>query len=409
MRSMMEMVLGARLTFSERLDPEVLARATRLLLDLEPVLGCWWDESPLGAAWVRCAETDAGSAFSMAVSDDPDRDAATFHATPFDPKGPRLAVLLLRGADRDDLCVRFDHVVGDGWSAKEVTHLLAETYTRLLEDPSYRPVPRTSSRPDHDDVWSALTDEQREMAADPPKMQFSRWSIKTRPAKGNAFAVRTLTIAPERVEAIRQYAHTRGGTVNDAVVAAAVRSAAAICPPRDGVKPAVSISADTRRFAPDAGLERLVNLATTQNVLLDYVHGEGADETLQHVIDGVKPYKDCLWTVGASRGAVTPPPVVWRVMFAVLAMTMRAFHSGSLVTMNVGPFDEDRLVFGGVRPVAAVATGPLIRAAGFPALLSYYRGALTLWIGFRHRYIAPEFVERYLAGIDTELAALSAS
>ena len=134
----MEMVLGARLTFSDRLDPQVLARASRLLLDLEPVLGCWWDETPRGADWVRCMGLDEWAVFSLADSDDPDRDSAEFHGTPFHPKGPRLAVSLLRSRDRDDLCVRFDHAAGDGWSAKEVTHLLADTYLGCSTTPTTR-------------------------------------------------------------------------------------------------------------------------------------------------------------------------------------------------------------------------------------------------------------------------------
>ena len=161
MDPMMEMVLGSRLTFAERLDVEVLARASRLLLDLEPVLGCWWDTKSRGADWVRCTGLDERVVFSMADSEDPDGDFAAFHGTPFDPRGPRLAVLMLRSRDHDDLCVRFDHSAGDGWSAKEVTHLLADIYSRLLDDPDYVPSPRTSPRPDHADVWNALTEEQR--------------------------------------------------------------------------------------------------------------------------------------------------------------------------------------------------------------------------------------------------------
>ena len=250
MEPMMEMVLGSRLTFDERLDPELLARASRLLLDLEPVLGCWWDEKSRGADWVRCTGLDERAVFSMADSEDPDRDFAAFHGTPFEPHGPRLAVLLLRSRDHDDLCVRFDHVAGDGWSAKEVTHLLADVYSRLFDDPGYVPPPRTSPRPDHADVWNALTEEQRQMAANPPSMtNMSQWRMKARPGSKDGLAVRTLTLSPERVVALRAYAHARGGTVNDALISALIRAVESNNPQRPGLKPGVSISADTRRFA----------------------------------------------------------------------------------------------------------------------------------------------------------------
>jgi len=405
MEPMMEMVLGSRLTFAERLDAHVLARASRLLLDLEPVLGCRWDEKPRGADWVRCTGLDESAVFSVGDSDDPDGDSAAFHGTPFDPKGPRLAVLLLRSPDHDDLCVRFDHAAGDGWSAKEVTHLLADVYSRLLDDPCYAPLPRTTPRPDHADVWNALTEEQRQMAANPPSMtNMSQWKMKARAGVTDGVAVRTLTLSPERVAALRAYAHARGGTVNDALISALIRGVEANNPQRPGLKPGVSISADTRRFADGANLQRLANIATTQTVRMDFQHGETFDETLQHVIDAVKPYKNTLWNVRSTSDGKPPSPRTWRAIFWFAAAALRVTRAAAMVTMNVGPFDEERLVFGAARPVSAVVTGPIGRFRGFPLLISYYRGALTLWTGFRERYIASELVDRHLASIDSQLA-----
>jgi len=410
MEPMMEMMLGSRLTFHERLDPELLARTSRLLLDMEPVLGCWWDEKSRGADWVRCVGLDEGAVFSTADSEDPDRDAAAFHETPFDPKGPRLAVLLLRSRDHDDLCVRFDHVAGDGWSAKEVTHLLAEVYSRLLDDPGYVPSPRTSSRPDHADVWHALTEEQRQLAANPPSMtNMSQWKMKARPGSKDGLAVRTLTLSPERVVALRAYAHARGGTVNDALISALIRAVESNNPQRPGLKPGVSISADTRRFAGETDLERLANIATTQTVRMDFRHGESFDETLQHVIDAVKPYKDTLWNVKITSDDKPPSPRTWRAIFWLAATALRVSRAAAMVTMNVGPFEEERLVFGTARPVSAMVTGPIGRYAGFPLLISYYQGALTLWTGFRERFIASELVERHFADIDCQLADVVAA
>ena len=408
MQPMLEMVLGSRLTFSERLDPGKLARAVRLLLDLEPVLGCWFDERPFSATWVRC-DPDTPEPFAMIESDEPDVAAATFHSTPFGRKAPRIAVLLVRSRDHDDLCVRFDHVAGDGWSAKEVTHLLAETYTRLLDDPGHTPAPRLAPRPTHTDVWGALTDEQRAAAANVPKMGFSKWSMKLAHATGRTFAVRSLTLAPERIGAVREYAHARGATVNEALVAALVRSAASISPPAEGARPSVSVSADVRRFAAGAHLDRICNIATTQTVLMDYRHGEAFDDTLRHVVDGVKPWRDSLWSIGGSLGHSAtdprpPKPVVLQTVFGLLAVMMRVGHSAALVTMNVGPLDEDRIAFGSARPLRAVLAGPIPRFSGFATTISSYRDAVTLWMGFREDRMTPELIERCLAGIDAQLA-----
>jgi NRPS condensation-like uncharacterized protein len=319
-------------------------------------------------------------------------------------------VLLLRSQDRDDVCVRFDHVAGDGWSAKEVTHMLAEVYSRLLDDPDYVPLPRTAPRPNHHDVWNALTAEQRQMAANPPSMtDTSQWKMKLRPGSGDGLAVRTLTLSSERVVALRAYAHARGGTVNDMLVSALIRAVESNNPQRPGLKPAVSVSADTRRFADGVNLERLANIATTQTVRMDFRHGESFDDTLRHVIEAVQPYKAALWNVQSFSDDKPLSPRGARAVFWVVATALRLSRAGAMVTMNVGAFDEERLIFGSIRPVSAIVTGPLCRYPGFPLLISCYRGALTLWTGFRERYIASELVDRHLASIDDELADAGSS
>ena len=406
MSSMFDMTLGSRLTFAERLDPDVLSRAVRLLLDLEPVLGCWYHETLRNAEWVRCADGEVP--FRMAESSDLDRDAAAFHAIPFDRRGPRLAALLLRSARHDELCVRFDHVAGDGWSAKEVAHLLAETYTHLLEDPGFVPAPRLSPRPSHADVWNAMSEEQRASAARPMPMAMSKWRMKSCAGAGSTFMVRSLGLSADRVSALRAHAHEQGATVNEALIAALVRAAASIFPPQPGVKPGVSISADPRRFAQERTLDRICCVATTQTVLMDYRHGESFDETLQHVVEGVKPHRDSLWSIGSTQTS-TPRPVLLRAIFGLMVGSLRLLHGMALVTMNWGPFDEERLAFGEARPVAAVALGPIPRFPGFAVTITSYRDALTLSMGFRETYIAAGLIERCLDGIDEQLQAAQQS
>jgi NRPS condensation-like uncharacterized protein len=407
MRAMLEMVLGSRLVFEPgtRLDPDALRQATRRLLDVEPVLGSWYRPGLARADWVRCDDLDSCVPFVTVECLDPDRDAIEFHARGFETRDPRLAVALLRCTDHDEVCIRLCHLAGDGWSAKEVTHLLAETYTRVLCDPLYDPPPRTSPRPTHADVWAAMTPDQQAQAAESPKMGVSRWSARLPRGTGSGPAARSLTLSRERTDALRSYTHARGATVNDALVAAVMRSYASQYPQKPGLRPGVSITADTRRFARGADLDRVAVIATTQTVLADYVHGEPFEDTLGHVVQAVKPWKDALWGIGSPMNNPAHPvrPLTADLMFAVMTAVMRLGHAAALVTMNLGPFDEGRLAFGDLRPVSAVSTGVLGRFAGFPSTISYYREALTMWVGFRQDRVSAEVVERYLDGIESEL------
>ena len=192
--------------------------------------------------------------------------------------------------------------------------------------------------------------------------------------------------------------------MNAALIAALIGSSDAMFPQKKGARPSVSISTDTRRFVSRPELNRIANIATTQTVPMAFRPGETFDETLQHVVDGVRPYRETLWTIGASQGK-SPAPWVMRLGMRLLVFMMHATRrGGDLVTMNIGPFDEERLKFGDASPVSAVVAGPPPRYTGFPATISYYRDALTIWMGVRERWLDPELIERYLEGIDRQLA-----
>jgi NRPS condensation-like uncharacterized protein len=305
--------------------------------------------------------------------------------------------------------VRLDHTAGDGWSGVEVVHLLAETYSGFLRDPA-RPVqPRLEPRPTQADVWNSLSEEQRAAAAGAPAPGFSKWKVKLARGTDPTFQARELTLSADRVAAIREYAHARGATINEALIAALLRSVSSISPPPASVQPGVSISADTRRIGHGANLRRIANIATTQTVTMEFVQGESYEQTLRHVADGTRPWRERLWSIGGSLGQrpddpAAPKPIVLRAMFGLLTWSMRIGHAAALLTMNVGAFDEERVAFGPARPVKVVAMGPIPRFAGFAMYISSYRGAATLWMGYRENRTATAVIERCLAGIDEELA-----
>lgn len=402
---MMDRMLGSRLVFGGQLDAAALEHATRLLLDAEPVLGCWYDGGLRASHWVRCDDSAKQNAFALVTTADPNAAAATFHGAPLGSRAPRFGVGLLRTPTHDELLVRLDHAAGDGWSAQEATYLLGEIYDRLLDDPDYVPIPHVPPRPTHRDVWEALSNEQREVAKDVPPMGMTRWIIKTRPGTSRDALARAVTLPADLVERVRAYAHTRGATVNEALIAALIRSAAAITPPKPGVRPAVSVSANPRRFVEGERFRRITMISTTQTPVFDYAHGETFEQTLQHVVQGVQPYRDCLWSVGAGMSGRGLSPTAMYAMFWLIAAMMRLTRGAALATMNFGPFDESRLDFGGMRPVTAVSTGIIPKYSGFATTISMYQGALTLWMGFREKYMAAEYVERYLGGVERELVA----
>ena len=69
---------------------------------------------------------------------------------------------------------------------------------------------------------------------------------------------------------------------------------------------------------------------------MDFRHDETFDETLQHVIKAVKPYKDTLWNVWSASDNKPPSPRTWRAIFWLAATALRVSRAAAMVTMNVG-------------------------------------------------------------------------
>jgi len=98
--------LGGIVRFDDRLDEARLRRATRLLLDAEPVLGCRFEADAVPPVFRRLDELDPAQLLEVRDSDDPAAAAGAFVARPFDPKtDPQVRVMLLHGPDSDTLAV----------------------------------------------------------------------------------------------------------------------------------------------------------------------------------------------------------------------------------------------------------------------------------------------------------------
>ena len=134
--------LGGIVRFDGRLDEARLRRATRLLLDAEPVLGCRFESDGVPPVFRRLAELDSSQLMEVRDSDDPPADAADFIARPFDPQSdPQVRVMLLHGLASDTLAVQMGHLAADGGALKETLYLLGEIYRTLAGRPDFEPEP----------------------------------------------------------------------------------------------------------------------------------------------------------------------------------------------------------------------------------------------------------------------------
>ena len=122
-----------------------LARAVRLLLDAEPVLGCRFVPSTWRPFWQRRDDLDHVP-LCRRIDSPPSAELGTLLADPVDPlRDPLVRLTILRG-QTDTLWLRISHLAADGAGARDCAHLLAAIYSALAADPEFRPMPNLDGR-----------------------------------------------------------------------------------------------------------------------------------------------------------------------------------------------------------------------------------------------------------------------
>ena len=265
-----------------RLDADRLARAVRLTLDAEPVLGCGFvtqDPRVRRPFWQRCEGLDASSAFRLAETDRTEAALWAFITEPMDhSEGPQVQVRLFRDGQRDTACIKISHVAADVGGMKHYAYLLAATYGRLETDPTYRPARNLSGRRDQRQVYGPLGPRGWLRGLEP------RWGAPTWPdpyenAGRNDWRYAVRRLPAEDFRALRAYGRAaappdlrvgiaggvigdgraRGATVNDLLLTALFRALRATLRPT-AEQLGMTVPMDLRRYLPGGEADAVCNL-----------------------------------------------------------------------------------------------------------------------------------------------------
>lgn len=395
--------IGLRLDFHGRLDADRLARAVRLSLDAEPVLGCAFRTDAFKPYWLRMPNLDAAGCLSVAETADPTSAVNAFQAEEIDDAGPQVKVGLFRTPDADVLGIAISHVVADGQAAKQYAYLLADIYTRLGQDPAYAPEPNLTPRPSGRDVVEQLTAEQRREAKKAKSWVNPTWAI---PAKGDShqgLTYLTLGIEPETFSALKSYGNARGATVNDMMLTAVFRTCVRLFDPPTGVRHALMCTADLRRYLPNREQLPISNISISGSLDIERVDDETFHATLARVRASMDAWAKMCYGAWPSANAEKLTALGYRATKTLMGAVFKlAGGSGKTYPWftNIGVIEDAKLSFGGSAPVAGHMFGP---AAGVVPTVSTYRDTLTVCMGFCEEDFDRAVVQQVLDGIKAEI------
>ncbi len=378
--------IGLSLTFpTGHLDADRLTTALRLSFDAEPVVGCSFRTDERKAYWRRLSNLDGTT---LQVQDDAldlDAEMRLFQAAEVPDEGPQAAVALFRSTQRDVLGVKLSHVLADGQAAKRYAYLLADIYTRLGADPAFAPEPNLRERPSGRDVWANLTSRQRREARKAKSWTRPTWPAPSTSDDGAGLTYRWRTLSPDLFRALKSYGVQRGCTVNDMMLAAVLRACIARLDPPVGVPLSLMYTADLRRYLPDADTLPISNVSISGSLDIKRVDDESFEGTLQRVHARMQRWAEMCHGAGPLAGAERIADLGYRMMERLLGLAFRAGGASDKTYpwfTNIGVIDDAKLLFDGVGPDSAFMFGPGAVGPSIVPVISTYRDALTVCMGY---------------------------
>lgn len=420
MRSSYDSSIRCVIGFDGRVDADRMARAVRLALDAEPVLGCRFVRGAFRQYWERMENPDAATLFEVVETSEYDQNIGDFLAAlpVLDIyNGPQVRVWLLRSA-KDKLVISLQHVACDGGGAHDYMALLASIYCNLSGNPSYRPEPNiTGSRSLNQvlknfrlaDYFPLLRRGLRDfyqymfplVRKVPPAMHM--------PFSRGAMVVRTF--GPELFRKFKEYGHRRKATVNDMLTAAFLRAFFGNEGSEEDLYLRIVGTVDLRRYLPDKKADAICNLSSF--IYLGLGRGLGAtfDDTLSRVSSRMTALKNDFIGFG--------PVPLSAFLFRMLPFSAALWVHDKLgnpqkiqascgrdiapLFSNVGIIDAEKLAFGGAAVVSAYITTPVATPPVLVLGLTGFGESVTIAAGFCETVVTKDEVNRILNSMEKEL------
>jgi NRPS condensation-like uncharacterized protein len=387
------------LKLSGQIDETSFAKALRLTLDQEPVLGSRFVENCGNPYWGRRDDLEKIMICSVIETPSPEQEIMTFvnealHAD----RDPLVVSKIFREKEADTVCIKVNHSACDAGGLKEYVSILSDVYSRLCEDPRYSINPNLCGRRNQSQVFKYI----KEFSSIEPKGgPRPTWTL---PQKSGVSPMRSIRHIPkERFVTIKKYAHDKKATINDLFLTALYRTLFEINNTEYKVPMTIQVSIDLRRYCLDNEAEAICNLSGALYPGVERIQGEVFEKTLERIVFFMRKLKDNYPGIESAKGLEYkygqgyPIMEKWIIESGVL---MRKHNLTYPLLSNFGILKGYN--FGGLLTVKGYITSPIMYPPGFMLGVCTYNEEITLSIGYcgqeNHRLVE-SFLDVYLEEI----------
>lgn len=401
-------VIHALISFDQSLDADILKRAVRLSLDLEPVLGCTFVENDPQPYWRRFDDLDEMQWFTCINTDDKQEPIDRFVKGPFYHEGQQINVALFHAPDGDSLCIKICHACSDAGGLKSYLELLARLYTEMQENPDYQPEPLTHRRRDQQLYFDALGIADPLALFDPQVQEIPpEWAFPHHALERKEIHMAVRRFENESFDNIVAYAKQHNVTVTAVLLTAMFRSLFEMVAPPPGKNMGITVSVDLRHAIPDRSQQGVSNLPVGILPRIGRLARESFTETLGRAAWALEHQKK-----NGSETVVAIGMEVWgKVEYSIFLSQIQDILRSAAETGKSNPLLSNAgiippLRFGQHIAADVYLIAPAVIPPGFMLGVTTYGSAMTLQCSFGEPAHRQEDIEKFMDLMERELLSL---
>ena len=411
LRSYADQQMRFAIFLGQHIDFEILKKAMRMTIYAEPVFSCYYMEDLKSSWWQKQDNIDESMLIDLVESDsDPEIEISAFLTTEIRPFSfPIVRARVIRGKQKDILCINMNHTPTDGAGLKQFTKKLALTYTNLIKNQDFEVKPNLRG----DRSLKQVTDNFSFLQ----KIKFTHegfrspkrgltWSFDwTRTNDNDLKFISTMKIDSGIFDRIKSYSKLNNATINDVVLTAFIRSFAATNSRNHYAAKPVIVPVDLRKYVKPAPDPAICSLTGSLVCNIGRIAGESFSDTLGKVREEMNKKKDS----HAEMNRILQISVLSKLMpYSKLKEQLMNVKMPPIpLVTNVGIINEADINFNNIVVEDAYVTGAISLKDYFSMAYSTFHKAITFSIGFAGGEDQHQKAEEFLNNLKTELESIS--
>ena len=395
----------------QQLNFEILKKAMRMTICAEPVFSYYYVEDLNSSWWQKQDNMDESKLIELVETDsDPEIEINAFLTTEIRPFSfPIVRARVIRGNQKDILCINMNHTPTDGAGLKEFTKKLAVTYTSLVKNQDFEIKPSLQGDRSLRQVTENFSFLQ--------KIKFAREGFRS-PKRGLTWSfdwartndddlkfISTMKIDSGTFDRIKSYSKLNKVTINDIVLTAFIRSFAAANSRNHYAAKPVIVPVDLRKYVKPAADQAICSLTGSLICNIGRIAGETFRDTLSKVREEMNKKKEA----HAEMNRILQISVLSKLMpYGKLKEQLMNVKMPPIpLVTNVGIIDEADINFNNIAVEDAYVTGAISLKDYFSMAYSTFHKTFTFSIGFAGGEEQHQKAEEFLNNLKTELESIN--